>query len=686
MSRWWPNRVPLRLRVFFRGAFLLLALATIALALSELREEKRLSYRNYRELFDKNVEQIMARLRHPSGQLALLNPTLSGSAITPLRPLVLPFSAIDFDDKAKAEQAAEMAGCLVQYPDHSQLCVAVGNNPVAGGYIYAVGTFAAGVLTAHTTGEADLKLAHRLLVDVSMRGRTYQWIAPLEAEPDQRRARFRGRLPGFAVDASGQFNSRPDSDFRGWLWQDGRCAAPDGSSDPAQCPRRTFFSVRLPVDLFRQDIYDNPQVVWPPKDLSDIRVRVRALPPNADTPLFDSNATGASAPFALADLSGQLLGGETLRIRRLSGNNPGDLITLTHAESAAARPPRVLSAIIRRLTVEGSDQDITSRQLVATPVGDFEVLLTGDLRSVDRNLGIVANRLSWFVLAMLGAILLTWLAIEARIIRRITLLTKRAASVQRAVDAPDALVLDLQDLRSGDELGLLAGVLSDLLQRVQDDARREQIRAQQEKNMWHAVGHEIRAPLQSLAALHSSDDDPSQRYIERMRQAVRVLYGSASPSEALDSAALPLETLDIRAFLRTVADNAAHAGIDHVTFDGPAEPVLVRANEYSLEDVITHVLANADRYRPSGTPIRMTLTRGSDAAQIHVHNFGAPIDPALLGRIFDYGVSDANTATDQGHRGQGLYVARTYMAKMGGTIEAYNVEGGVEFVLQLPLS
>ncbi|HWW20895.1 MAG TPA: hypothetical protein VNZ06_08830, partial [Steroidobacteraceae bacterium] len=112
MSGWWPNQVPLRLRVFFRSAFLLLALATVALALFELREEKQLSYRAYRELFDRNTRQIGARLQHPSGQLALLNPSLPGATLTPLRPLLLPFSAIDFDDRTKAQQAAEMAGCL----------------------------------------------------------------------------------------------------------------------------------------------------------------------------------------------------------------------------------------------------------------------------------------------------------------------------------------------------------------------------------------------------------------------------------------------------------------------------------------------------------------------------------------------------------------------------------------------
>src|SRR5689334_15673317 len=146
---WWPDRIPFRLRVFFRGAFLLLTLATVALALSELREEKQLSYRSYREVFRKNVEQNVARLQHPTGQLALVNAAPAGEAGGALRPLLLPFAAIDFDDKAKAQQAVEMAGCLVRYPDHAQLCVAVGNNPFAGGFIYTVGEFAGGTLVEH---------------------------------------------------------------------------------------------------------------------------------------------------------------------------------------------------------------------------------------------------------------------------------------------------------------------------------------------------------------------------------------------------------------------------------------------------------------------------------------------------------------------------------------------------------
>ena len=607
MIRWWPDRVPLRLRVFFRGAFLLLALATVGLAVSELREEKQQSYQSYREVFEKNAEQISSRLRHPSGQLALLNPSLPGAALTPLRPLLLPFSAIDFDDKAKAEQAAEMAGCLVQYPNYAQLCVSIGNNPVAGGFIYAVGTFASHDLVTHTIGDLDLTHAHRLLVAVSMRGRSYEWLAPLEPDTAHTRAGFRGRLTGFVADRPGHFAGRPDKEFRGWLWQDGRCLD-DAKAAPAEdCLKRSFFSVRLPIDLFRQELLDSPRVVWPPKDLAEIQVRVQAFAPESVEPLFDSNRPGAAAPFALSDLSAQLLTGETLRIRKLDGHDGNDIMVLPKRDETAVRGSPVLMSMIEWLSIPGYDRTLSARRVITTPVGDYEVMLTGDLHSVDRSLGLAAGRLCWFVAAILLAILITWIAIELRIIRRITLLTKRAASVKQSVNTTEGLQIDLQDLRGSDELGLLARVLAELLQRLNEDIKREQIRIEQEKDMWHAIGHEIMAPLQSLAALHAAPEDASLHYIQRMRQAVRVLYGSASPSEAILSAALQVRTLDIRAFLQTVADNAGHAGVDRVEFDGPEAPVIVKADENSLEDVITHILSNAAKTRlePCGTVSRI---------------------------------------------------------------------------------
>ncbi|HSV50651.1 MAG TPA: HAMP domain-containing sensor histidine kinase [Burkholderiaceae bacterium] len=677
-----------RRRILVRGVFVLLVLATLALAVVLLKEEKERSYRNYAQGFRKTQAEVAARLRHPAGQLALLNPARSPQA-TPLRPLLLPYSALDFDDQYKAQQAVEIAGCNVQYPGGGAICVAVGNNPYAGGFIYLVGSFNAPELVPRERGRLDLSEVHRARVTLRLRGETLRWVAPFEALSEPGAPAVRGRLTGFVDEGPTlALQARPVRDFRGWLWQGARCADP--AADPANCARRAFFSIRLPVEAYRQALFAKPRPVWPPADLDQTLVHVQMLGPGSEQPLFDSDGPGASPPPALAELAQALLPGEALHIRKMGGT-PQEVVTLRGEDDTAEPSLPWLSRLISILPVPTvATPALTGRETIATVAGDYALTLSGNVRSIERALSVVATRMSWYVGAMLTAIALGWLVIEIGLIRRVTALTRRAAAVSYNVNAPQVEqrigALDVSDLRGKDELGILAGALADLLERVKGDLQREHIRAQQERDMWHAVGHEIMSPLQSLMVLHPDSADTSHRYVQRMQQAVKVLYGQASPSEALQAAALQLNPVDLDAFLCNVAANAHFAGVHHVHYAGGGAPMLARADEFSLEDVVTHILRNADRHRTGGTPITLSLQRSDSTATVTLHNQGPQIDPALLGRIFEYGVSggEPRSATaDPGQRGQGLFVAKTYMAKMGGTIEARNVEGGVSFELTL---
>jgi signal transduction histidine kinase len=165
-----------------------------------------------------------------------------------------------------------------------------------------------------------------------------------------------------------------------------------------------------------------------------------------------------------------------------------------------------------------------------------------------------------------------------------------------------------------------------------------------------------------------------------MQQAVRILYGSASPSEAFQTSSLQVEPVDIAGFMRHVAENA---GFDQVRCIGADTPVLVRADEYPLEDVFAHILKNADRYRAAGTPITLSLETSETTATVSIHNAGPQIAADFIDKIFEYGVSDQPESAAAGNRGQGLFVAKTYMAKMGGTIFVRNEVDGVSFVLGL---
>jgi signal transduction histidine kinase len=671
-----------RRRLLIRAVFLLLALATLSLAVVLLKDEKERSFRNYQQVFRKTQADVMARLRQPAGQLALLNP-VPATEITPLRPLVLPYPALDFDDPGKALQAVDAAGCSTIYPDDSALCVAVGSNAYAGSFLYLVGSYLDGELVGRDPGDTDLASVHHARILLEMRGEVRSWVAPFERLSLRGEPLVRGRLTAYPAPAG---TTLPDDaqalrDFRGWVWQSASCSA---GGEPPDCARRVSYAIRLPVEAFRAALGAS-HAAWPPPDLDRIRVHLQMIAPGG-TPVFDSNAAGAVAPANLQDLARLLQPGEVITIRRAGSTQP--LAVLKSPDSAEHSSPLILR-LIDQLPVAARPAPITAQETVATPQGAFDVRLTGDAQGVARGLGIVATRMSWYVGAMLAAIALAWIVIEVGLIRRIAVLTRRAAAVSHNVQREptgDAGIgqLDVSDLRGRDELGILAGGLADLMQRVKSDVQREQLRSQRERDMLQAVGHEILSPLQSLMVLHPDANDPAHRYVQRMQQAVRVLYGQASPSEALAAAQLDLSPVDLDAFLREVAANAGYAGIDDVQYT-PGAPVAVRADPFSLEDVLSHILRNAQRHRTPGTPIAISLQRQDGQALVRIHNQGPAIAEDRLEAIFDYGVSDVAPGAEGGRRGQGLFVVRTYLAKMGGTVHARNTEGGVAFELALPL-
>ncbi len=739
-----PVIVPRRLRLFFRCAFVLLLMATLALALDVLQEEKERSHRAYAEGLRKSEAQIAARLRHPTGQLMLLNAAAADLPATPIVPLVLPFGAIDFDDRAKAQQAVELAGCGVVYADGAALCAGIGSNPFAGAFVYVVGQIPAAALVPHRAGQLDLSQAHRAWVEVRLAsGESWRWIAPYQAQSGEGSVAGttgttgttpqRGRLVAFDADAEVNADSRPQREVRGWMWQEGGCiderlgsdvtattaaaaASTAVSAVAPDCLRRTHVSMRLPVPTWRAALDASAAggtAAWPPADLAGTQVRLQLLGPGEGQILFDSDRPGrggtaaASAPFALAEFRRLLLPGETLRVQR----EGSDGVILEARGQLDGEPGRdepalpLIDALIRWLPVPGFDAPLESRSVIATRLGNYRLTLLGDLRTVNSQLAVVATRLAGYVAAMLGAVLLVWLLLEVVVMRRIALLTRRAAAASGGMRAATggerlALTLELKDLAGRDELGVLAQGLRDLLARVNDDIEREQIRTRQEREQWHAVGHEIVSPLQSLMALHGDEADPAARYLKRMQQAVRVLYGQASPSEAFESTQLTLAPLDLDAFAAMVAGNAHYIGIADVIYRPRGQPAPVLADEHSLEDVLTHLLRNAERHRTPGTPITLALTAAPGTWHFCVHNRGEPIAPEMLERIFEYGVSGASEGASvepelepqpparSTQRGQGLFVARTYLAKMGGTIAARNVAGGAErgvsFELTLP--
>lgn len=222
-----------------------------------------------------------------------------------------------------------------------------------------------------------------------------------------------------------------------------------------------------------------------------------------------------------------------------------------------------------------------------------------------------------------------------------------------------------------------------LLERERLLVSAEQARAAQEQDTLRAIGHEIRSPLQSLSAIHDKLGGDGQRYVKRMLRALDALYGASAPNLGLQAASIEVEDIDLRDFLERVARNAPDAGVESVTFSGPPSSVNVRADPAALEEVLSHLLSNAAHFRVPGSAIAIALSVEGRQVEVSVTNDGARISPAMLGRIFEYGVTDRPGDGAQG-RGQGLFVAKTNVTRMGGSIRARNTATGVSVLFQLP--
>lgn len=277
----------------------------------------------------------------------------------------------------------------------------------------------------------------------------------------------------------------------------------------------------------------------------------------------------------------------------------------------------------------------------------------------------------WFLILLLGPIAFTFLMyvlIFHAVLRRIVDLSNAA---EAAVDVTNPI--EFKAARSKDEVGRLAKSFDELFRRV---------RAHQEINL-RSISHEIRGPIQSLLAILPPDHD-ALKYIGRIRFAVEHLLDLVAPDKAISMMPITLDPTDLTDYLRRIANMVPRTGTPDVTFEGPDRPIIASVDPAALEDTVNHILSNANRHRTPGTTIVIRLQVEKASAVITIKNEGPWIDPDALTEIFEYGVS-TQPAGGQ-NLGQGLAVAKSYVTRMSGEIEAQNVPGGVQLVIKFPIA
>lgn len=104
----------------------------------------------------------------------------------------------------------------------------------------------------------------------------------------------------------------------------------------------------------------------------------------------------------------------------------------------------------------------------------------------------------------------------------------------------------------------------------------------------------------------------------------------------------------------------------------------ILCDEHLLWSVFDNLIYNALRYTKRGGSISVGASREGNMVAVTVSDNGCGIQPEALPHIFERGY----TAGDKGGTGMGLYIVRTAMEGMNGSVTAENkVSGGVGFRL-----
>jgi len=210
------------------------------------------------------------------------------------------------------------------------------------------------------------------------------------------------------------------------------------------------------------------------------------------------------------------------------------------------------------------------------------------------------------------------------------------------------------------------------------------------------VIHELRTPLTSIHGYaqvlqRSLRENPRQSnaigVVVRESTRLSAMLGALSELAELQSgdlvcAAVPV---DVEQIVEGVVLEISRqdAGKHPIHFEGKG---VARCTPTLLSQAILHVVTNAARYSPEGSPISICITQRADAVEIAIADHGMGIESEDAERVYEPFERGCN-AKQTGVRGLGLglYLARESLLTMQGWIEHRAREhGGTIFRLSVP--
>lgn len=463
---------------------------------------------------------------------------------------------------------------------------------------------------------------------------------------------------------------------------------------------RFEFIFQLPVYAFADDAFkvNQPQgetSVWPPEDLSEARIDMKLIGKDAAgerSIIMDTALSEPNTVFSFEKMSNYLTPGEILVFSPVYSSAQ---ISVTHISSGNSGSAKTFPfSAVDRLTdffIKNIVPATKIDELARLPDGST-VAIRGDASSVLSGWRVAAQSIIMLSSLLIVLLFISYVILRIFVltplyrVRRNTLHMKERFSVLHEYKLPFSIK------ESQSEVGVLWRNISELHEALMAYGRSALERSKREHLFLRAIGHEIRSPLQDLMLLHNNDNDPSTRYVRRISFAVKYLYGASlgqeasdnlifkSPQEAMSSLSGNITKENITEYLM----NAAESTITGIQYVGGNSALYVMVDADMLESVLTAIINNAKDFRTLDTDIIVDGYLEHGDAVITIKNKGPHIVNDPIEEIFEYGVSVRDGAGEGDHLGQGLYMAKTFVSRLSGSLTARNLDDGVCLVIRFP--
>jgi two-component system OmpR family sensor kinase len=319
------------------------------------------------------------------------------------------------------------------------------------------------------------------------------------------------------------------------------------------------------------------------------------------------------------------------------------------------------------------------------------------LREFDVTLQELATLLTAGIVLTLALAALIGAFMARATLKPIDEITQTALRITRTED----LSRRIEDVRTQDEVGRLAGTFNEMLDRIEQLFRTQQ-------RFIADISHELRTPLTTIRGnldllrrqlQHvlvpagtigvSPDDDLTaslnaiQGETDRMARLVNdlLLLAQADAGVTLERVPVELDTLllDVYRQARVIADGVA-VSLGH------EDQAVVLGDADRLKQLLLNLVENAIKYTPKGGQVTLSLYREDSWVRLEVADTGIGIPPDDLPHIFErfYRVDKARSR-EKGGTGLGLSIAHWITQAHGGRISVESQVGeGTTFTIWLP--